>query len=145
MGETNGVTQAKRGEGLVVRIEDEQGANLLCYFLASVLTRSIREKTGQKVPGLFDKGVRVLAGGMTAYIYREPQGLLVSRAGRGKPGLSVEGDLGVLLGVLLGKGVVMPFLRGDLRVGGNILGALRLLGFLKGTGSRPSAGESRHG
>jgi hypothetical protein len=37
--------------------------------------------------------------------------------------------------VLLGAGVVLPFLKGDVRMGGNPLAALRLLSFLRVPGS----------
>lgn len=145
MAEEHGVTGVRQEPLPRVRVDEERGANLLCYFLASVLARSMRRNAAGEIPDYFTKGVKVTAGGMTAYISRMPDGLLVSRSGGESSGISVEGDLGILLSILTGKGAVLPFLRGDLRVGGNLLTALKLLGFLKGAAGSGHSKEPRHG
>lgn len=116
---------------LRVSIEHEERANLACYFLRSILERSLGGKSAEALPRVFERGVRVGAGGMTAWIYRDEGGLTVSPREKGKPGVSVEGDLRTLIRVLLGAGVVVPFLKGDVRMGGSPTGALRVLSFLR--------------
>lgn len=144
MGDGHEVTGVGAGTGPGVRIDDENRANLACYFIASVLRRNIGNRTPGEVAGLFERGVRVVASRMSAYIYWENDVLIVSPTARGTPGISVEGDLTVLLAVLRGRGFLVPFLKGDLRVGGNLLRALRLLGFLRGRRARTWTGGARH-
>ncbi len=114
-----------------VWIEDEEKANLTCYFLRSLLKKNSGGKTGAHLSSCFERGVGVKAGGMEAFIYRSGDGICVSPICKEKPGITVEGDLNSLLRVLLGGGVVLPYLKGEIRVGGNLIGALRMLGLLR--------------
>jgi hypothetical protein len=114
-----------------VSLENEARANLACYFLRSILERSSAGKTADDLPRVFERGVRISAAGMTAWISGDEKGLTVSPRQKGKPAVSVEGDLRVLIRILLGAGVVVPFLKGDVRLGGNPLAALKVLSFLR--------------
>jgi hypothetical protein len=114
-----------------VRIIEEEKANLACYFLRSLLSRSLEKKAGEHLLSCFERGVKVMAGEMTSYIYSGVDGIEVSPIEHAKPGITVEGELNDLLKVLLGGGVIMPYLKGEIRVGGNLVGALRMLSLLR--------------
>jgi len=122
-------------EEVTVRILNEERANLVCYFLRSILRRSAAGGAGGgaagKLAGSFECGVKVVAGGMTAYVYGTQSGIEISPVERGVTGVGVEGELGDLLRVMIGGGAVVPYLRGDIRVKGSPLRALRVLRSLR--------------
>ncbi|MFQ6103008.1 MAG: hypothetical protein ACE5OP_01805 [Candidatus Glassbacteria bacterium] len=121
------MSEADACEDAEVRIIDEERANLACYFMRSILRRNAVGKSKAELARFFERGVGVRAGGMTAYVYATADGIVVTPTQREKPGITIEGDLNTLLGILLGGGAIRPFLRGEVRIGGNPLTALKIL------------------
>lgn|GEM_PF-3085919 len=121
---------------LTVRVVEEERANLVCYFLASVLRRNVESRSPVQLAGNIESGLKVVAGGMTAFVYGVRDVIEVSPIERGATAVGVEGELGVLLGVLLGGGVVIPVLKGDIKVKGSPLRALRVLKLFRTPGKR---------
>lgn len=113
-----------------IKMQQEESANLGCYFLKSILANSIKRKPGKMI-GL--KGsVLVNAGGMMICISENTTEIVVSPKTGTDIGTEIIGDLPTLLNTMLFKKIIRSYLSGKIKLKGSYLNALKFLWFIKG-------------
>jgi hypothetical protein len=124
-------------------LENAERQSLLGLLVHSVIAANLADDgVARRVAGLTGE-VEVAAGDMTITLdFRD--GRVAVRPGPAQaPRARVRGDMAALLGVVLGGGLVGPFLAGAIRIGGNPFVLLKLLPLLKKPA--PAAAPARDG
>ncbi len=114
----------------LVRLKQPKQQNVLGLLMHGYLSAALRN------PSLADRAkgmqgnVWLRAGPMWTTLCFDGQGIVVVRGKTQERKSAVEGDMGALLGVVTGAGMVGPFLAGRIRIGGNPLFLLKMLPIL---------------
>jgi hypothetical protein len=103
-----------------VEIDAPARANLMVLLMHGILERNLQIPDKAARARRLRGDIRVKAGRMTATLSFHGGGvILYSGVRERRPRASVRGDMVTLLGVVTGHGVVVPFLRGRVGIGGN--------------------------
>jgi len=103
----------------------------MALLMQGILERNLKVPAKAAKASRLRGDIRVKAGRMTATLSFHGGGVILYSGERERrPRASVRGDMVSLLGVVTGGGVVGPFLRGRIGIGGNpfvLLGVLPLI------------------
>jgi hypothetical protein len=116
-----------------LQVEDPAKMNLFGLFVRDVVNRNLARPEGAaRARGL--RGCLVLwAGRMAVTLHLEGERLRLERGAAAQPTVEVRGDLATYLALSLGRSPLPAFLRGQVRVRGNVLLLLRTLPLLQAT------------
>ena len=116
-----------------VTYSNKRETNLLGLILGSVIERALAKPSRRKRCSKLKGEVLVTAGKMEVTLRFDGERVIVAPKPSGKPRARVGGDLRSLTRVALGHGVVLPYLRGRIEVGGNVYFLLKILPLMRVT------------
>lgn len=114
-----------------VQLDEPATMNLLGLFLRDLLDRNLDRPEGAARARRLRGHLVFQAGRMAVTLHLEGDRLLLERGAMARPTAEVNGDLATFLGISLGRHPLGAFLRGQLRVRGNIGLLLRTLPLLR--------------
>ncbi len=114
----------------LVTVDDPRRMSLLGLLLANIIERNLEQEDNRQRLGKLCGAVEVTAGEMKVNLCFADGKLTVARDVQERPRAAVSGSMSSLMGVALGRGMVGPWLTGQLKTRGNLLMLLRLLPLL---------------
>ena len=114
-----------------IHLDDPARMNLLGLFVRDIATRNLaRPKVAARARNWRGRLV-FQAGPMAVTLHLEGERICLERGAVASPTAAVQGDLATFLALGLGRSPIIAFLRGQVRVRGNIWLLLRALSLLQ--------------
>ncbi len=110
-----------------VRLKDPENTNVLGLLMGGLLTSMLQDEARLAKARSLSGDVWMRAGPMWATLSFDGNGVEVISGKTESRRASVEGEMGTLVGVVTGKGMVGPFLAGKIKIGGNPFMLLKML------------------
>ena len=114
-----------------VKLANPSRAHLMAFFVRSLLEKRLKDPEVARHAAAIAGRFSLEGSGMKAVLAFAPTGIEIT-CGDAPADAGVRGELSTLLGVCLGKGVVLPFLMGRIGLRGNPIRLLPLLKVLVG-------------
>ncbi|RMD92998.1 MAG: hypothetical protein D6813_04850 [Calditrichaeota bacterium] len=114
-----------------VVLTDPSRANLVDYFIREILQTNLqnpqKHRIAEKIKGIY----LFQASGMTSMVNFNGEIIEIGRQSNGKIRAKVRGELNTLLEIILGANYIWLFLKGKIRINGNLIKLLNLLKLLR--------------
>lgn len=114
----------------MLKIEHPENMNLLGLILANMLKKNLQNQDVSRLVEKLSSSINIKAGRMKANLGFKNGEVLISSGFLSNSDASVSGTLDAFIDLGLRRNLLNRFLRGDVKVGGNILKLLPLLKLL---------------
>ncbi len=114
----------------MIKIEHPENMSLLGLILASMLKKNLEIQEISLVANKLSSSINIRAGRMKANLSFIDGDVLIRRGFSDKADASVSGTLNAFVDIALRRNLLKRFLKGDVKIGGNILKLLPLLKLL---------------
>ena len=110
-----------------VSVDQPETMNILGLLMKGLLALNMEDEAKYARACKLKGDILVTAGAMSVTLRFADNKLTIIRGATEKPKAKVAGTMGALLGVVTGEGMVLPFLAGKLKIGGNPFTLLKML------------------
>ncbi len=114
----------------MIKIEHPENMNLLGLILASILKKNLERENISRIVSKLSSSINIRAGRMEANLTFIDGDVLIRRGFSEKADGYVSGTLNAFVDMGLRRNLLKRFLKGDVKIGGNILKLLPLLKLL---------------
>jgi len=116
---------------ITVKFHTPNQMNLLAYLLRSILQRNANKQENIETVQKMRCKILVKASEMKVTLVFKGGEIEIVQGGANDINAYVEGSLGILLQICLGKNYIVPVLTRKIRIGGNVFKLIPLLKLLK--------------
>jgi len=114
----------------MIKIEQAESVNLLGLILKNIIQKNLQKpRIAQMVNGL-SSSINIKAGRMKANIRFKDGDIIISSGFSERADASVKGTMSAFIDMGLRRNIIKRFLKGDVKIGGNVLKLLPLLRLL---------------
>ena len=114
-----------------VVLTDPSKANLVDYFIQEILQTNLQKPQKRRIAEKIKGSYLFQASGMTSIVNFNGESVEIGPSATGKIGAKVRGDLNTLLEIVLGANYILLYLKGKIRINGNLVKLLKLLKLLR--------------